>query len=78
MEEEFVSPGDAAKLLGISRQRLTQLREKGQVRAHRVGHFWLYHRGDLERRRSEMMHRETEPQGREMPANKYRPALIAA
>jgi excisionase family DNA binding protein len=53
MKEEFLSPGEAATLLGVSRQRLTQLREKGQVRAHRVGHFWLYHRGDLERRKAE-------------------------
>ena len=78
MEEEFVSPGDAAKLLGISRQRLTQLREKGQVRAHRVGHFWLYHRGDLERRKAETATRAVVSHGEEQRPNKYRPALIAA
>ncbi len=78
MEEELLSPGDAAKLLGVSRQRLTQLREKGQVRAHRVGHFWLYHRDDLERRKAETAQRDKVQHGEEIRVNKYSPALIAA
>ena len=78
MEEELLSPGDAAKLLGVSRQRLTQLREKGQVRAHRVGHFWLYHRSDLERRKAEAGQRDKVQHGEETRSNKRMPALIAA
>jgi excisionase family DNA binding protein len=78
MEEEFLSPGEAADLLGVSRQRLTQLREKGQVRAHRVGHFWLYHRGDLERRKAETAQRTKERRDEEQTGNKYRPALAYA
>ena len=72
MEEEFLSPGEAAALLGVSRQRLTQLREKGQVRAHRVGHFWLYHRGDLEQRKAEGSPRRGHPSGKE-PAEPQAP-----
>ncbi len=78
MEEEFLSPGEAAALLGVSRQRLTQLREKGQVRAHRVGHFWLYHRGDLERRKAESGQRTKEQRDEESRPNKYSPALAYA
>ena len=78
MEEEFLSPGEAAALLGVSRQRLTQLREKGQVRAHRVGHFWLYHRGDLERRKAESSQRAKEQRDEESRPNKYRPMYAAA
>ena len=78
MEEELLSPGDAAKLLGVSRQRLTQLREKGQVRAHRVGHFWLYDRVDLERRKAEIAQRDKDHRDEETRANKYSPALMAA
>ncbi len=54
MQDEFLSPGDAAKLLGVSRQRLTQLREKGQVEAHRLGRFWVYPRASLEQRKAEV------------------------
>ncbi len=54
MNEDLLSPGEAAAFLGVSRQRLTQLREKGQVSAHRVGRFWLYPRSELERRKQEV------------------------
>ena len=78
MEKEFLSPGEAAALLGVSRQRLTQLREKGQVRAHRVGHFWLYHRGDLERRKAERTaHGQDRHIEEDRPGNKMSPALAA-
>ncbi len=56
----MLSPGEAAALLGVSRQRLTQLREKGQVKAHRVGHFWLYERASLEARKAQQVPREPE------------------
>ncbi len=76
MEKLFLSPGEAAALLGVSRQRLTQLREKGQVRAQRVGHFWLYHRGDLERRKAERTEHGTKRHPEEdRPGNKMSPAL---
>jgi excisionase family DNA binding protein len=61
MQEDLLSPSEAAKLLGVSRQRLTQLREKGKVTAHRFGHFWLYPRADLERRKAEI--EQTRPKG---------------
>lgn len=57
MADELLSPGEAAAFLGISRQRLTQLRENKQVAAQRVGRFWLYPRLDLERRKAEQAQR---------------------
>ncbi len=72
MQEDLLSPGDAAKLLGVSRQRLTQLREKGQIQAHRVGHFWLYPRMDIERRKAEA--EGTRPKGKAETVKTVRPA----
>ncbi len=73
-EDALLSPGEAAAFLGISRQRLTQLREKGQVRAIRMGHFWVYPRSSLEQRKaqSELHAREEESSGN------YTPGLVLA
>jgi hypothetical protein len=72
--DALLSPGEAAAFLGISRQRLTQLREKGQVRAIRMGHFWVYPRSSLEQRKaqSELHTKEEDAEGN------YAPGLMLA
>ncbi len=47
-EDRLLTAGEAMEYLGVSRQRLTQLREKGAITAVRAGHFWLYSRASLE------------------------------
>lgn len=51
MSEELLSPGEAVKFLGVSRERLKQLREKGAIQAVRMGNFWFYPRASLERQK---------------------------
>jgi excisionase family DNA binding protein len=47
MAQKFVPLEDAAKQLGISKERLNELREGGKVRAYRDGASWKFRSEDL-------------------------------
>lgn len=48
--EEFVSASQAAQMLGVSRQRVSQLLHAGQLEGTRVGHSWLIPKAKVEAR----------------------------
>lgn len=50
---DFVSPSQAAKILGVSQQWVTQLIRDGKLRAIRVGQRWIIVRLVVERLRYE-------------------------
>ena len=47
MAQKFVPLDDAADQLGISKERLNELREAGKVRAYRDGTSWKFRGEDL-------------------------------
>ena len=49
MAQKFTSLEDAANQLGISKDRLNQLREAGKVRAYRDGASWKFRSDDIEK-----------------------------
>jgi excisionase family DNA binding protein len=49
MAQRFTSLDDAANQLGISKDRLNQLREAGKVRAYRDGASWKFRSEDIEK-----------------------------
>jgi excisionase family DNA binding protein len=49
MAQKFVSLDDAANQLGISKDRLGELREAGKVRAYRDGASWKFRTDDVEK-----------------------------
>lgn len=49
MAQKFTSLDDAATQLGISKERLNQLREANQVRAYRDGASWKFRSEDIDR-----------------------------
>ena len=49
MAQRFVSLEDAAKELGVSKDRLSELREDGKVRAYRDGASWKFRAEDIEK-----------------------------
>ncbi|HEY4233946.1 MAG TPA: excisionase family DNA-binding protein [Lacipirellulaceae bacterium] len=49
MAQKFVSLDDAAKQLGVSKDRLNELREAGRVRAYRDGAGWKFRTDDVEK-----------------------------
>jgi excisionase family DNA binding protein len=49
MAQKFTSLEDAANQLGISRDRLNQLREAGKVRAYRDGASWKFRSDDIDK-----------------------------
>jgi excisionase family DNA binding protein len=49
MAQRFTSLEDAATQLGISKERLSQLREAGKVRAYRDGASWKFRSEDVEK-----------------------------
>ncbi len=49
MAQKFTSADDAANLLGISKDRLNQLREAGEVRGYRDGASWKFRAEDIEK-----------------------------
>lgn len=53
MAQRFTSLDEAAQQLGISKDRLTELREAGKVRAYRDGASWKFRSEDIERLVSE-------------------------
>jgi excisionase family DNA binding protein len=46
----WVGTAEAARLLGVSRQRVAQLLEESQLEGWRIGHPWLVSRASIERR----------------------------
>jgi len=53
MAQKFVSLEEAAKQLGVSKDRLTELREGGKVRAYRDGAGWKFRSDDIEKLEAE-------------------------
>jgi excisionase family DNA binding protein len=49
MAQKFTSLDDAADQLSISKERLTQLREAGKVRAYRDGNSWKFRSEDIDK-----------------------------
>jgi excisionase family DNA binding protein len=49
MAQKFTSLEDAANQLGVSRDRLNQLREAGKVRAYRDGASWKFRSDDIDK-----------------------------
>ena len=49
MEQKFVKFEDAVEKLGISSERLNQLREDGELRAYRDGSSWKFRSDEIER-----------------------------
>lgn len=53
MDQKFVSFDEAVKKLGISSERLTKLRESGELRAYRDGASWKFRTDEIDRLASE-------------------------
>src|SRR5262245_57597197 len=53
MAQKFVSLDEAATQLGITKDRLNELREDGRVRAYRDGASWKFRADDVEKLASE-------------------------
>ncbi|MCA9235045.1 MAG: helix-turn-helix domain-containing protein [Planctomycetales bacterium] len=49
MDQKFVSFEDVVKKLGISSERLTKMREEGQLRAYRDGASWKFRTDEIDR-----------------------------
>lgn len=47
---EWISPAEAAELLGISDRRIRQLLNSGQLQGQRIGGRWVVSRADIDRR----------------------------
>ncbi len=48
-DQDELTGGDAAALLGVSRQRVNQLAHDGTIPArHVAGRFWIFRRADVE------------------------------
>jgi excisionase family DNA binding protein len=42
MAQKFIGLDDAAEMLGVSKDRLNELRDAGKLRAYRDGTSWRY------------------------------------
>lgn len=49
MEQELLTSSEAAAYLGVTRQRVDQLGQEGELPRQRMGHFWVYKKVDLDR-----------------------------
>ncbi len=49
MEQELFTSSEAAAHLGVTRQRVDQLGQAGELPRQRMGHFWVYKKADLDR-----------------------------
>jgi excisionase family DNA binding protein len=48
-EQDEITGGEAAGLLGVTRQQVNRLAHEGKLLArHVAGHFWVFKRGDVE------------------------------
>ncbi|MEN0111707.1 MAG: helix-turn-helix domain-containing protein, partial [Planctomycetota bacterium] len=53
MSQKFISLDDAAAQLGVSKDRLNQLREAGDLRAYRDGASWKFRTEEIEKLEAE-------------------------
>ncbi len=51
MQDELLGASDATAFLGVSRQRLKQLREKGAIEAVKMGNYYFYPKRSLEKQK---------------------------
>ncbi len=48
-QQDELTGGEAARLLGVSRQHVNRLAHEGRIPARQVaGHFWVFKRADVE------------------------------
>lgn len=60
MAQKFIGLEDAAKQLGVSKDRLTELREEGQLRGYRDGASWKFRTEDVDKLEEKGVHTSTE------------------
>ncbi len=53
MAQKFTNQDEAAELLGVSKEKLTKLRESGALRAYRDGSSWKFRTDELEKMEAE-------------------------
>ena len=53
MAQKFIGLDEAAEKLGVSTDKLNQLREDGQLRAYRDGASWKFRAEEIDRLESE-------------------------
>ncbi|MCA9233157.1 MAG: helix-turn-helix domain-containing protein, partial [Planctomycetales bacterium] len=49
MEQKFIKLEDAAKQLGVSPEKLNDLREHGELRAYRDGPSWKFRTDEIDK-----------------------------
>jgi excisionase family DNA binding protein len=47
-DDEEVTAGEAAAILGVNRQRVNQLARSGRIGRQVAGRYWLFKRSELE------------------------------
>ena len=47
-DDEEVTAGEAAAILGVNRQRVNQLAREGRIGRQVAGRYWLFKRAELE------------------------------
>ena len=79
MDGEVLTSSQAAKYLGLTRQRVDQLGSSGEIPRERVGFFWTYKRADLDRWQKELRRPGGRPKSDEDDgAHPQAPELAAA
>jgi excisionase family DNA binding protein len=48
MSDEEILAGEAAKILGVNRQRINELARAGRIGRQVVGRYWVFTRAELE------------------------------
>src|SRR3954447_15988714 len=69
MAQKFTSLDEAANQLGVSKDRLTQLREAGKVRAYKDGASWKFRSEDIEKFAAEGVPNIDEPSPSDLALN---------
>ncbi len=48
MSDEEITAGEAARIAGVSRQRINQLAEAGRIGRQVAGRYWVFTRAEIE------------------------------
>lgn len=46
--KDIISTAEAAKILGLTKGRIRQLLQSGEIKGQRVGRTWIIYRRDIE------------------------------
>ena len=76
MSDEEITAGEAARIAGVSRQRINQLAEAGRIGRQVAGRYWVFTRAEIEAYKAKPKSKGGRPKARAGTLTPADPAFV--